>query len=250
MEKMKLKSMGLNERNRKVALKRWRRILKSRTETIRKNTKDYPHLKARIIAYLMGDGAVCVRKEKNGDQHHSISFYPDDKHMLQAFLEAFKIIYSQQPRIRNHGKYFSVILESKPVTLDLLRHGSFRSLEWRIPDFKEKKYKKEWLRAFYDCEGYIGPRIIAVQSVNKTGLKQVSDLLVEFGISCKMYSYERQQKTWNMNFLLYITKLEDRRRFLNEVGFNHRRKLQKLQQFAGVAQPGTAADKKPNLESG
>lgn len=190
----------------------------------------------------MGDGSVTVREEKNGNVHHSISFFPDNKKMLNAFLTAFQKVYNRQPKIKKEQKYFSVRIESKPITLDLLQHGSFRSLEWKIPEFKERGSKIEWLRAFYDSEGYVGPKTITVQSVNNKGLEQVKNLLNEFGIQSRLYSYQRKQITWNTNYILHITREEDRRRFLNEVGFNHSRKLKKLKLFAGVAQPGTAAD--------
>jgi len=183
----------------------------------------------------MGDGCVSIRNEKNGDQHHVVHFYPDNEQMPNVFLEAFVKIYSRHPRIRKEPGHFRVILESKPVTLDLLKYGSFRSLEWRIPEFKGAECKKEWLRAFYDCEAYVGPKVITVQSVNKSGLEQVQNLLKKFGMSSRMYTYKRKQVNWNTNYLLNICRKEDRRRFLNEVGFNHRRKFEKLKLFAGIA---------------
>ncbi len=227
--------MNRSEQNRKVAISRWNNVLKKKTIIIQERSRKYPDLKARILAYLMGDGSVTIRKERNGNIHHVVCFFPDDKQMLQTFLEAFEKIYDQRPRIRPDQGHFRVTIESKPITLDLLKYGSFRSLEWSMPEFKERLAKKEWLRAFYDCEGYVGPKIIAVQSVNKTGLEQVQNLLKEFNITSRMYTYKRKQKTWNTNFLLYIGRKDDRTRFLNEVGFNHSRKLKKLKSYAGVA---------------
>lgn len=222
-------------KNRKIAINRWKTIFDNKSRLIIKNNLKYPHLKTRILGYLMGDGSVTIREEKEGTIHHSVHFYSDDERMLKSFLYAFKKIYEVSPLIRKDEQYFRVRIDSKPITLDLLSYGSFRSLEWQVPKdlFISDLTKKEWLRAFYDSEGYVGPNVIAIQSVNKKGLSQIQELLQSYNIDNKMYSYKRQNQNWNTNFLLYITKKESRRKFLKEIGFNHRKKQKKL--IASVA---------------
>jgi len=53
-----------SERNRKVAINRWKNTIERQRKEIAKNSKKFPILKAKIIAYLMGDGAVMVRRKE------------------------------------------------------------------------------------------------------------------------------------------------------------------------------------------
>jgi|SRR3989344_3840264 len=229
---------NFSERNRKVAINRWKKAFEIQTKQLNENSKKYPRLKARIIGHLMGDGSVTIRKEKGIHYHHTIRFYPDDQGMLNSFLEAFLKVYGIKPNVVKFDKYFYVRTDSKPVVNDLLvNYGSFSSTKWLVPNIliNSKGLKQEFLKAFYDCEGYVGPRAITVQSVNQKGLKQIQSLLAEFEIKSKMYKYERKNKNWNTNFLLCITKKEDRKRFLKTIGFNHLRKQRKLKIYADVA---------------
>lgn len=229
--------LEISARNRKVALHRWHKVLESKTTEIKSATRKYRSLKALIVGYLMGDGCVTVRKDSRDTVHHVILFYPDDKKMLIAFLSAFERVYKHSSKPKRLPGYFKVAVYSKPIVIDLLKLGPFRSLEWSVPKMllTTKKSKIAWLRAFYDCEAYVGPKIITVQSVNKQGLEQVQILLKEFNITSRLYSYKRKQLTWNTNFLLCIIKKVDRAKFLRHIGFNHTKKQAKLQKYAGVA---------------
>ena len=225
--------ISISEHNKKVAVNRWRKVLLESYEKFNITSSKYPELKARIIGYLVGDGSVSMHREINGVLHHSVDFYPDDEHMLKSFTEAFVKIYGVLPKVKNLGKYYSVRISSKPVALDLLSVTTFSSLDWVIPSFKSEGEKKEFLRAIYDCEGYVGKRIIAIQSVNENGLKNVQLLLKEFNIESKLYHYVRKNANWNTNHLLYITAMNSRRNFLKHIGFYHSRKQVKL--LASVA---------------
>jgi len=33
----------------------------------------------------------------------------------------------------------------------------------------------EWLRAYFDCEGYVGKNVIHIQSVNKKGIEKIHE---------------------------------------------------------------------------
>ena len=180
--------MDINQKKR--AINRWKKVFEKESKIIAMNSLKYPHLKARIFKYLMGDGSVTMPVESDGTIHYSIAFYPDDEVMLESFLFAFEKVYDRIPTVKRYNHYFCVRIDSKSITLDLLNYGSFRSLEWQIPAniLKSKLTGKEWIRAFYDSEGYVGKRSIVVQSVNYGGLTQVKELLQSYGIDCKMYT--------------------------------------------------------------
>jgi intein-encoded DNA endonuclease-like protein len=182
------------ERNRKAAIKRWASVFNKEKKRINENRYKFLNLRARIVGYLMGDGSVTIRKEKGSNEiHHTICFYPDNRLMLNSYLSAFLKVYGVVPNVLKWDKYYMVRVYSKAITMDLLNYGSFRSLEWRFPkQFSTKLEKKEWLRALYDCEGYVGPSVITIQSVNKEGLIDVCNLLKEVGVTGRLYSYNRK----------------------------------------------------------
>ena len=191
-------------------------------------------LKARIFGYLAGDGYVSLVKNVNGNGYE-VNFYPDNYATLVAFVEAIRAVYDKEPFVYRYKnkRIFYVRCRNKKICNDLLSISKFKSLEWDFPFkvFKDKKSKKEWLRAFFDCEGYVGKKYIQVQSVNKKGLISVQKLLREFGIESKIYVYKRKQKSWNINYLLNINKRNMRIKFFKKIGFNHTLKKNKLQEL-------------------
>ncbi len=225
--------MELNEINRAKVKKRWSKVHSAEEILIRENKKGNGHLKARVHGYLCGDGSVSIRKEKrrSGDVHHAdIRFYPDHESLIRTFTEAFCRIYVKKPAVRDMGKFYFLTLTSMTAAKDLLADGSMTSLGWRVPEWvvSNERNSKEWIRAFFDCEAYVGKADLRVQSVNQPGLRQVAGMLRNFGIASREYSYQRKNKNWNTNYHLVIAKREDRKAFLNLIGFNHAVKLEKL----------------------
>ncbi len=224
--------MRINEINRKKARERWGRIHAEEERLIRKNKKGNEHLKARIYGYLCGDGSVSMREEKGrpGMIHADIYFYPDHKLLIRPFTEAFYQIYRKRLTLRNLGTYYSLRLVSMTAAKDILADGRMTSMEWRVPDWirESKRNSREWLRAFFDCEAYVCTWDLRIQSVNRQGLRQVAEMLKKFGITSKEYIYQRKNKNWNTNYHLSVGGRENRKAFLNLIGFNHVDKLGKL----------------------
>jgi|ETNmetMinimDraft_11_1059920.scaffolds.fasta_scaffold169268_1 intein/homing endonuclease len=86
------------------------------------------------------------------------------------------------------------------------------------------------VKSIFDCEGYVGKDHIKIQSVNKTGMKQVNKLLKEFDIKANSYQYYPKNPNWNTNHILTINKKSDRLKYYNYVGFNHFLKYKKLKE--------------------
>ena len=225
------KNQRLSKLGKKGARIRWNKIEQNINQNIALMKKEtYTNLKSRLLGYLAGDGGAYIRKDKKGFMRYEIQFCPDHKSMIIAFAEAFRLLYLKEPRIRILNNFFRVRGDSKIACLDLLKEGKLNTKEWRIP-FKflsTKKSKTEWLRAFFDCESYVGQRVIQIQSVNENGLKDVQIILNKFQIESNIYTYKRKNKNWNTNYILCIGKKESRKNFLNKIGFNHEVKLKKL----------------------
>lgn len=231
------KQNNLSKRNRKVAISRWKKEedkFKCHLKSISKS-KQYKICKAKLMGFLAGDGNIDFRKEKNRKNaiHHDISFFPDHDSMINPFVESFIYLYLKKPTIRKKRNFYSVRVSSKFACLDLLKTTSFGVLKWKVPTnfLDTTKSNIEWLRAFFDCEAYVGQYHVRVQSVNKEGLKQVKALLEKLGIESKFYKYERKQKNWNINYILSINKKSMRIKYLNIIGFNHEEKFRKLKQY-------------------
>jgi len=224
---------------RELILRRWRRndaIEKQRTvkdETVRKR------LQSRLIGYLQGDGSVGRNYDKaTGRYHHNIMFYPDHIKVAELFANTFYELYGRRINIKKLENHYKVRVCHRVAYQELTSMTTFDSLGWQAPYnlLHDVNSKREWLSAMFDCESYVGPRTIVVNSVNKRGLLQVQQLLQEFGIQTRFYQYQRKQKNWNTNYILAISRISDRQTFLKRIGFNHPRKQEKLKEYlAAVA---------------
>ena len=117
--------------------------------------------------------------KNNKATHHIIKFYPDHISLVNYYTEAFEALYNYKPKLIRHPKFFSLITYSKSITQDLSKIGEFGKLSWRAPFklFNTKESKKEWLKAIYDCEGYVGQKQIKIQTVNRNGILDIQKLL-------------------------------------------------------------------------
>ena len=188
-------------------------------------------LKARLCGFLAADGSVFIRKEPNtGKVHHEIKFYPDDHKLVEIFAISFKKLYGKDVHIKQERKYYRVSICNKTATRDLLSIANFSSKNWTFPKIiKSRSSKIEWLKSYFDCDGYVGKKYIQLQSVNKEGLEQIQKLLNDFGIVSKIYTYKRKQKSWNINYLLNINRKDMIIRFHKEIGLRHTLKKERLE---------------------
>jgi len=196
----------------------------------KKRLPDYWLHLARICGFLAGDGSVYINKGGKNSYHYNICFFPDHISLVKTFVKSFNFLYPLTPRIKKIKKYYRLRLKSKLIYRNLTSFSNFGVLKWNIPlaILKTKELKKEWLRAFFDCEGCVGKRAIQVQSVNKKGLYSVQRLLRELDINSKMYIYQRKNKKWNINYILMILGKENIKKYIQLIGFNHSEKLKKL----------------------
>ena len=168
-----------------------------------KNPK-YLSYVARLCGYIMGDGSFEIRKEKNkGWYHHEIRFYPDNLEVGKFFILTFKELYKKEPSIKQLNNYYRIRVTSKVACQHLKEYGPFSSLNWRAPNnlLKETDLKIEFIRSIFDCEAHVGKKNIQFQSVSYNGIKDLKELLEDFNIKSKMYSYKRKNPNWNINYL-------------------------------------------------
>ncbi|MBU3940386.1 MAG: hypothetical protein KKH88_00460 [Nanoarchaeota archaeon] len=219
-------------KGKKAVNLRWEKHHKKFVDHVNKfkNNINHIEMKSLLCGYLAGDGSVSKYSYPNKSKHYDIRFYPDKLEVAEIYVRTFLEVYKVKPRIKRDNNYFRVSIKNKIAYLDLTSIMEFGTLSWRVPFsfFINEKAKANWLKGFFDAEAYVGNRMIQLQSVNKGGLEDVKKLLEIFNIESKIYKYERKNKNWNINYLLTIMKKDSRKRFLNEIGFNHKGKLDKL----------------------
>lgn len=202
---------------------------RARKKYIENNKNKYLNLKSRLFGYLAGDGNILIGN-RISNFHHTVRFFPDHKSLIKPFCEAFDKVYNKKPKVKELQNHYFLYVDSKIVVQDIINSAKFGVLNWKIPHemLYNEENKKEWLKAFFDCESYVGEKYVRLQTVNKIGMKQIKELLKEFGITANSYEYMPKNKNWNLNHILIIGKKYMRKRYLNKIGFNHTLKLNRL----------------------
>jgi len=191
--------------------------------------KDLTKEKAMLHAYLCGDGYINIRNEKNRKAiHYEISFYPDDKTMLETICNCF-LLYAgiKIKNITKKGIMYSARIKNKIVCKDLLKLGNYGTYSWEIPLRIRKNFPREWIRCFFDCEAHVHHKgRIQVKSVNYAGLVTVNKMLRSLKIWSNLLG-PYKQKIGKEYFVLDLKKKE-LKKYSKEVGFTHSEKVKKL----------------------
>ena len=190
--------------------------------------------KSRIIAHLIGDGCVFISKHD-----YNIKYEVIDAELLDSFENDMISVYGLKLRtyLNPSGKTEKLVpfvrLRSKLVYEDLLRYASYFSKDWRIKEEllnSSKEIKREFLRAIFDDEGSVFKQgnkgVIKLYSINLEGLKQIQTMLLGFNIKIKIYFGYGAKRN------VYALLPTDLKLFYTEIGFNLKRKQDKLRELA------------------
>ena len=136
---------------------------------------------------------------------------------LKEWLWKYPLIEGQRCRLGSKQIYDRLTKE----------FGSFYSWEWKMPKLN-KKLSKIWLRAYFDCEGWITckshqNRCIGADCVNEIGINQIREALEKVGIKSKV----KKRNTRNI-FSIFIFGRENLMGFNEKIGFLHPLKKEKL----------------------
>lgn len=220
--------MNFSERNKKVALARWAKVLAKERSLIPFDPETV-RLKAALCGFLAGDGSVQKRFREKW-YHYDVKFFPDDKIMLRTYCDILKKIYRKTPTITIRDNVFHVVLTSRTVFEDITNMADFGIYKWGLPNklFSTPGAKEAWLRAFFSAEAYVGPNSIKIQTVNKKGMKAVSNLLIELDIHHGCYTYRPKNPKYSVVDIIVIIRKEARIKFYDKIGFWHSKKTDKL----------------------
>jgi len=180
---------------------------------------------AAIHGYLCGDGYVIRNSPAQKHKYYHIGLRNTNSVLLEDFQTKFENVFGIKPIITNEGR---CRIQNKDIYFSLTKDFSYYSYEWKMPRLS-KENLKFWLRAFFDCEGWVEnqpkkSRLIGLECCNEKGIFQIKEALLKLGINSEI-----QKKKNRVIWRLTICGKGNIILFQNLIGFLHPDKRQKLQ---------------------
>jgi intein-encoded DNA endonuclease-like protein len=195
--------------------------------------------KSYLLGVLCGDGFIDFSQKR---RTFHVGLVAKDKEFVLKFRNAIKHIYKinssisvLKPRNKNWSIMYQTRACSKNICLDILKYGSFKTENWKVPIEIKKSTpvcKHCFLRGFYDSEGDVDEKYhrVGLTSINSVGLKEVQNFLNELGIRNSFL----EQKTYGNRKYKFILRIQDRKSlemFCRKIGFTIERKQKALQKI-------------------
>jgi len=179
---------------------------------------------AAVHGYLCADGYVVRNLLHQKHKYYRAGLRNMNVVLLMDFQKRFKNYFGVSPKIYRNER---CDMHSKEIYFILTKHYSYYSREWVLPKLP-KRLMKYWLRAFFDCEGWVfvksrQNRHIGADSVNHTGLRSIKLALEKLGISSLLKLIKARDIS-----RLYIYGKNNLQRFHDAIGFLHPKKKQSL----------------------
>ena len=181
----------------------------------------------RFLGLLVGDGTVT--------HEYCVQYTTADKELIDTYKKLVYNLFGCNIYINEDKRSKAVNIRfSNKMVRDFLKHiglGYCRAGEKKIPDIilsAPKKYIMEFIKAYFDCDGYIdnkrGAGTIEASSASKELLEQIHIILLNFGIvSC--FSSRKKLVGNKYKIYYYISMYgKERDMFLWEIGFSLKRK--------------------------
>jgi len=199
------------------------------------NKKD---LLVKIHAYVASDGGIYFKtcKDRHGKKlrvrkRRRTYFYNTEIALIKDFIKTIKILYPEIKNIHYRPKRYELAVENHRISKDILKIGKVGSKNWEVPRGLNKRQKIIWLGAFVDGEGSVCNsdyhRYVVIDSINKFGLKAISDNLKELDIENHFYRFNFRGYIF---YRIKISRKENLIRFCKLIGFNHPKRQEKLRE--------------------
>ena len=180
---------------------------------------------SKIHGYLCGDGCVSKNKDQKKHKYYRTDLRNTNLTILKDFQSRVYNYFNIKPKIYSNQR--ATVHSKKIYYLLTNRFNSFYSKEWKMPNLN-KNNLKFWLRAFYDCDGWVElqkakSRTISLECINESGIKSIQKGLLKFKINSSL-KYKKAKKIWRLR----ICGLDDIKGFSSYIGFLHPNKARKL----------------------
>ncbi|MCH8328878.1 MAG: hypothetical protein IIB81_00625, partial [Nanoarchaeota archaeon] len=136
-----------------------------------------------IHSYLCADGYVIKNPETQKSKYYYIGFRNMNETLLEDFETNFYQFFKIKPRRCKDGRS---VVQNKGLYYLLTKDFSYYSREWKLPDL-DKDNLRYWLRAFFDCEGWVenynSSRMVRLDCCNKKGTESIKKALENLDIN-------------------------------------------------------------------
>lgn len=184
---------------------------------------------AAVHAYLCADGYVCRNKPESKYRYYHIGLRNTCYMLLEDFQSRFEKVFNKRPIISRALDRCKI--GDKNILFWLNGNfGSFYSADWILPAcFLSKNLLAVWLRAFFDCEGWVElkahkSRVIGLESINAKELEKIRFYLKKYFLIDSSLFPRKGRNTVR----LAICGKGDLMNFKKFIGFLHPEKKKKL----------------------
>jgi len=205
------------------------------------------------LAYLVGalrDGSISQTSTKEGIKEYS-AWCSKSKEYLEGVIAPFlSEIFGIKPRVVSDRDKFQVRTSIHAIVRFFQRvfeHPTGKQTSWKIPQVilqADKEIKSAYIRGFFDAEGSVLKLMehypwqsmypIRIWSAWATPdicipLEELKSILKEFGIKSEVKRMKpSSERTKLPIFCLKISQLEDKLKFVEEIGSLHPLKIDSL----------------------
>lgn len=184
---------------------------------------------ATLHGYLCADGYVSRNLPHQKHKYYSIELRNTNYILLKDFYDLFYSVFGIKPKLirgERCRKY------SKEIYYKLMENGPYHSHVWKFPNISNN-LSKHWLRAFFDCEGWVisdrrQTRSVCLESVNRNQLPKIQKTLLDLKIDS--FIYKRKNRSTS---ILVIPNKKSLINFKENIGFLHPKKKAKLNKAIG-----------------
>ncbi len=186
---------------------------------------------AQIIGYFMGDGSFDENK---------ICFHEKDLDVAKKYQKKIQGLLKVRCtiKLRKNKNYLLLRAYSKELVSFLknefpeIKNSTESSIPKKILKSKNKVLAS-FLRGFFDAEGYVSDRCVALGINNKHLAKELQLSLLRFGVLSSVMEYDNKRNPYNKKhrFTVRIGERESLKIFFREIGFSSFEKTSKLKKL-------------------
>ena len=195
-----------------------------------------------IYSHIFGDGNMYIKKTNRSPSSRRTgrSDKPYDVYVIEYTNTCSELLDNMTNMIKNvnpniyvlrSNNKFRIQARSK-ILFDFLKSlGYIDGSSWTIPDaiINNEKFRRVWLRAFFDDEGSIYSNCIKGFNTNKNAIITIQKMLLLENIETKIYTSIPKNPNYKTNYIIRIPikyyKAYDK------IGFNHTLKKEKYAEF-------------------
>ncbi|MCD6575991.1 MAG: hypothetical protein J7K73_02420, partial [Nanoarchaeota archaeon] len=134
-------------------------------------------------------------------------------------------------KFRKDKNYYQLRVYGMPIVELITKNFELDSVPEKISKAKNE-IVSSFLRGIFDAEGYVSTKL-AIGMNNKKLIKQISMLLLRFGIISSIQTYDNKKNKYSNNprYTLEISDVDSLIYFLKEIGFSSKEKMKKLKKL-------------------